>query len=83
VGAEDPQFVVADEVVGQWIALIGATVQPGSWVLAFVLFRFFDIVKPPPARQFDKMRGGFGIMMDDVAAGIYALVLVWIAGRYI
>jgi phosphatidylglycerophosphatase A len=39
-------------------------------------------VKPPPARQFDRMPGGFGIMMDDVAAGVYALILVWLAGRY-
>ncbi len=82
-GTGDPGFVVVDEVVGQWIALIGATVRPRDWLLAFVLFRFFDIVKPPPARQFDRMHGGFGIMMDDVAAGMYALALVWLAGRYL
>ncbi len=82
-GAEDPGFVVLDEVVGQWIALIGATTRPGLWLLAFVLFRFFDILKPPPARQFDRMHGGFGIMMDDVAAGVYALILVWVASRYL
>lgn len=81
-GTDDPSFVVLDEVVGQWIALIAATLAPGSWLLAFLLFRVFDIWKPPPARQFDRMHGGFGIMMDDVAAGIYALVLVWIASRY-
>lgn len=81
-GVEDPSIVVVDEVVGQWVALIGATVRPGSWLLAFVLFRAFDILKPPPARQFDRMSGGFGIMMDDVAAGVYALILVWIAGHY-
>jgi phosphatidylglycerophosphatase A len=79
---EDPGFVVLDEVVGQWIALIGATLVPWSWLLAFLLFRVFDILKPPPARQFDRMHGGFGIMMDDVAAGVYALVLVWLASRY-
>lgn len=82
-GVEDPGFVVLDEVVGQWIALIAAGPRVWTWVLAFVLFRGFDIVKPPPARQFDRMHGGFGIMMDDVAAGAYALLLVWLAGRYL
>jgi len=81
-GVDDPSFVVADEVVGQWIALIGAVIVPWSWLLAFLLFRAFDIVKPPPARQFDRMHSGFGIMMDDVAAGVYALVLTWLATRY-
>ena len=81
-GTDDPGFVVADEVVGQWVTLIGATLAPWSWLLAFLLFRVFDIVKPPPARQLDRIHTGFGIMMDDVAAGVYALVLVWLAGRY-
>ena len=81
-GTEDPGFVVLDEVVGQWVALIGATTLWWSWLLAFLLFRVFDILKPPPARQFDRMHSGFGIMMDDVAAGLYALILVWLASRY-
>ena len=80
---EDPSFVVLDEVVGQWIALVGATILPWSWLLAFLLFRVFDIWKPPPARQFDRMHSGFGIMMDDVAAGVYALILVWLASCYL
>lgn len=82
-GTEDPSFVVLDEVAGQWIALIGATSRPWLWLLAFLLFRFFDILKPPPARQLDRMHGGFGIMMDDVAAGIYAMALVWLASRWL
>ena len=77
------RFVVLDEVTGQWIALIGAAVRPRDWLLAFLLFRAFDILKPPPARQFDRMHSGFGIMMDDVAAGVYAMLLVWLASRYI
>lgn len=81
-GIEDPSFVVLDEVAGQWIALIAATGRPWSWLLAFLLFRLFDILKPPPARQFDRMHGGFGIMMDDVAAGLYAMVLVWLASHW-
>jgi phosphatidylglycerophosphatase A len=75
---EDPSFVVADEVVGQWVALISASLRPWEWLLALLLFRLFDILKPAPARQFDRMHSGFGIMMDDVAAGIYAMVVVWL-----
>lgn len=77
--AQDPSFVVADEVVGQWIALIAAGTRTWQWLLAFLLFRIFDILKPSPARQFDRMHSGFGIMMDDVAAGIYAMLIVWLA----
>jgi phosphatidylglycerophosphatase A len=78
---EDPQFVVLDEVAGQWIALIAATVRPWEWLLAFLLFRIFDILKPSPAREFDRMHSGFGIMMDDIAAGVYALAILFLA-RY-
>ena len=81
-GRDDPGFIVLDEVVGQWIALIAAGPGVWTWLPAFFLFRAFDIWKPPPARQFDRMHSGFGIMMDDVAAGLYALILVWLAGRY-
>ena len=69
---KDPSEVVLDEVVGMWIALL---LLPKVWYLAlgaFFVFRLFDIVKPSPARNFDRMHGGFGIMMDDVAAGVYA-----------
>ena len=76
---DDPSFVVADEVVGQWIALIAASTRTWEWLLAFLLFRIFDILKPSPARQFDRMHSGFGIMMDDVAAGIYAMAILWLA----
>ncbi len=74
-GGSDPQHVVLDEVVGQWVALIGISPTWRHAVAALLLFRLFDITKPPPARQFDRMHGGFGIMMDDVAAGVYALIL--------
>ena len=75
-GREDPGFVVIDEVAGQWIALLGC---PADWkhtLLALLLFRGFDIVKPPPARQLERLPGGWGIMLDDVAAGVYALAVV-------
>lgn len=74
-GHEDPGQVVIDEVAGQWIALMACPVKVGHALLAFVLFRFFDIVKPWPARQLERLHGGLGIMMDDVAAGIYALLV--------
>lgn len=81
-GAKDPQEVVADEVVGQWIALAGAvhltTITP--WLLAFGLFRLFDIWKPFPVRQFEKLPGGVGIVMDDVMAGIYAALVMRLLG---
>lgn len=75
---EDPQIVVADEVIGQWIALAAA---PAGWkgaLAAFLLFRFFDIVKPWPIRLFERLPGGWGVILDDVAAGAAAaLPLAW------
>jgi len=73
-GREDPGQVVIDEVAGQWITLAVCPVEIRHALLAFALFRLFDIVKPWPARQLERLHGGLGIMMDDVAAGMYALV---------
>ncbi|MBV8674364.1 MAG: phosphatidylglycerophosphatase A [Acidobacteriaceae bacterium] len=73
-GREDPGHVVIDEAAGQWFALAVCPVEIGHAVLAVALFRLFDIVKPWPARRLEQLHGGLGIMMDDVAAGIYALV---------
>jgi phosphatidylglycerophosphatase A len=72
-GVTDPPFVVIDEVAGQLIALIAAPVQWQTLLAGFILFRAFDIVKPPPLRQLEKIPGGAGIMLDDVGAGLYAL----------
>jgi phosphatidylglycerophosphatase A len=77
-GREDPGHVVIDEVAGQLIALIAI---PADWrhaALSLLLFRFFDILKPPPIRQFERIPGGTGIMLDDVAAGVFALLLAQI-----
>lgn len=71
---EDPGHVVIDEVAGQWIALAVCPVEIRHALLAFALFRLFDITKPWPARQLERLHGGIGIMMDDVAAGMYSLV---------
>ena len=81
VGKKDPQIVVIDEVVGQWIALAGAaTYSPAAWIAAFVLFRAFDIWKPWPVRQLEQLPGGTGIVMDDVMAGVYAALVLYLAG---
>lgn len=74
-GREDPGHVVIDEVAGQLFALIAI---PADWkhaALALLLFRLFDITKPPPVRQLERLHGGTGIMLDDVAAGLIALAL--------
>jgi phosphatidylglycerophosphatase A len=74
-GRDDPGHVVIDEVAGQLFALIAI---PADWphtLLALLLFRLFDITKPPPCRQLERLHGGTGIMLDDLAAGAYALLL--------
>jgi phosphatidylglycerophosphatase A len=75
-GREDPGHVVVDEVAGQWIALIHSQVNLSHLVAGFLLFRIFDIVKPWPARQLESLPAGWGIMLDDVAAGVYALLVM-------
>lgn len=70
-GCVDPGFVVIDEVAGQWVVLAAAPLDWGHALVGFALFRIFDIVKPPPARQLERLHGGTGIMLDDLAAGIY------------
>lgn len=83
VGLEDPGIVVVDEVVGQWITLVSLPLTPLTAAAGFFLFRVMDVVKPWPARQLEHLRAGYGIMADDVMAGIYAqlalrvLLLVW------
>ncbi|WP_347261864.1 phosphatidylglycerophosphatase A [Rudaea sp.] len=73
---DDPGFVVWDEFVGQWIALLPLAWLPFAWwqpVLGFALFRLFDIAKPWPVSWADRnIEGGLGVMLDDVLAGIYA-----------
>jgi len=75
-GLKDPQFVVIDEVVGQLITMIAVPVSWKSLVVGFILFRGFDIVKPPPVRQLERLREGLGIVIDDVGAGLYALAVM-------
>lgn len=74
-GRPDPGFVVIDEVAGQWLALL---LVPPVWpdaLMAFVLFRFFDILKPWPIRRLEDLPAGTGIMLDDLGAGAFAFVV--------
>ena len=85
-GRKDPGKVVVDEVAGQLIATL-PLVFVKQWSIAavmvsFVLFRFFDIVKPYPANKLQDLKGGAGIMFDDLVAGVYAAVLVTIFVRF-
>jgi phosphatidylglycerophosphatase A len=70
---KDPQVVVIDEVAGQLVALIAVPLAWKSFLAGFILFRVFDIVKPPPVRQLEALPEGAGIVLDDIAAGLYAL----------
>jgi phosphatidylglycerophosphatase A len=80
-GTKDPQFVVIDEVAGQLIALIAAPLTWKTFLAGFILFRAFDIIKPPPVRQLERLPEGTGIVLDDVAAGIYALAVMQVLLR--
>ncbi len=82
-GREDPGFVVIDEVAGQWIALIAIRPDVLHAVLALALFRLFDIWKPWPVRNLERLPDGTGIMLDDVAAGALALLVGLAIARWI
>ena len=75
-GLKDPQFVVIDETAGQLVTLIAAPLTWKSFLAGFILFRAFDIVKPPPVRQLERLPEGTGIVVDDVAAGLYGLAVM-------
>jgi phosphatidylglycerophosphatase A len=78
---EDPGIVVIDEVLGVWVTLLGATaLNWKSFVAAFALFRVFDIWKPWPVRRFEDLPDGTGIVTDDLAAGVYAAIMLYIGG---
>ncbi|WP_392566247.1 phosphatidylglycerophosphatase A [Utexia brackfieldae] len=85
IGKADPGSVVWDEFVGMWIALFFMPVVSWLWVLAvFVIFRFFDILKPWPIGWFDqKIKGGVGIMLDDIIAGIFSVIVIVAIGYFV
>jgi phosphatidylglycerophosphatase A len=73
---EDPSCVVIDEVAGQMLAFTAVPLHWKGLLAAFILFRGFDILKPPPIRQLESIPGGAGIMLDDIGAGLYALMVI-------
>ena len=78
-GHQDPQFIVVDEVAAQWLVLVAAPLDWRAYLAAFLLFRVFDIWKPWPVRAVERrVQGGLGIMLDDVAAALYAILLLLI-----
>jgi phosphatidylglycerophosphatase A len=78
----DPQIVVVDEVIGQWITLAGAaTFNWKIYLAAFVLFRLLDVWKPAPARQLESLPLGWGIVADDVMAGLYGALAIFVLDR--
>jgi phosphatidylglycerophosphatase A len=80
---KDPQIVVIDEVLGQWIALAGARhLTPATYIAAFALFRTFDIWKPWPVNKLEALPAGWGINADDLMAGVYAALVLFVAGCF-
>jgi phosphatidylglycerophosphatase A len=81
-GRKDPGIFVVDEVIGYLITVAWVRgPSPLALLLAFFVFRFFDIVKPQPARAMEKIRGGHGILLDDVVAGVWGFVAVMLPAR--
>ncbi|WP_305460444.1 phosphatidylglycerophosphatase A [Photobacterium leiognathi] len=81
----DHGSIVWDEFVGFWITMAIAPTVSWQWVLTgFILFRFFDMVKPWPISWLDKhVKGGFGIMVDDILAGFMAMIALWVVGYWL
>ena len=84
-GKTDPGEVVVDEVVGQWLVclLIIDNNHIGQYILALLAFRIFDIMKPWPVSHFDKRHDAYGVMMDDVAAGILGAAVLYAVNSYV
>ena len=80
---EDPGYVVIDEVAGQLLTYLWLDVSLAGAVLGFFVFRVLDIIKPWPAASLEHLPGGWGIMADDLMAGVYGWILLWLATRYI
>jgi phosphatidylglycerophosphatase A len=73
---KDPGVIVIDEAVGLWVTLFGVPLSFLNVFLGFLLFRIFDIMKPYPTKKIESLKGGFGIVLDDVLAGIYANLIL-------
>ena len=76
LGGKDPGAIVIDEVAGMTLSVVAFPLTPAVLLAGFVLFRVFDVVKPPPAHASQRLAGGVGVMIDDLIAGIYALAVL-------
>jgi len=84
LGISDHSGMVWDEVAAFVLILVMTPPGPWWWALAFFVFRFFDVLKPPPIREIDRrMKGGFGVMFDDIAAGFYTLLVIAVIARIV
>ena len=75
---KDPSFIIVDEHIGQAIALIFCQESFNDYIISFILFRFFDIFKPFPVNYFDKLKNTYGVLLDDIVAGILVSVIFWL-----
>jgi phosphatidylglycerophosphatase A len=82
-GIEDNGIIVIDEIIGVWITLLGAGAGLKWLAIGFIIFRLFDIVKPFPVRKLEALPGGWGVMLDDVGAGIYGAAACFILGLFL
>ena len=80
---EDPGYIVIDELAGICVTMAGHSITPMNTIIGFVLFRIFDITKPFPIKQAERLKGGYGIVADDVIAGIFANVILIILGQFL
>ena len=76
IGAKDPGAIVVDEVAGMTLTVLPFTLTPAVLAVGFALFRLFDVTKPFPARASQRITGGIGVMVDDLIAGLYALLVI-------
>jgi phosphatidylglycerophosphatase A len=81
-GKKDPSHVVIDEVAGQLLTLVACPILWQALLAGFILFRAFDIVKPPPVRSLERLPEGTGIVVDDLGAGVYALIVLQLLLRF-
>lgn len=80
---EDPKPFVLDEVAGLWLSMAGHAINAPNLILAFFLFRFFDIFKPLGIRKLENISKGWGVMLDDLAAGLCSNIALWAIGYFL
>ena len=81
IGGKDPGAIVIDEVAGMTLSVVAFPLTPEVLAAGLALFRVFDVLKPPPARESQRIKGGVGVMIDDLIAGLYALAIIAVSRR--